>query len=211
MPGGVRMSDQQPLRAGGSPVSGPSVLPRAHHEAPRSPRGPALTTRPASDGARLDAHREPQRSPRDQRPTVPAWTLTASPSTTRPASDVPGLDAHREAPALTTRRASTCPPGRASRGPRAHHERRVDKALAARRRRESLPFGARRPCPFARLLERSVGANLCPLARPLSFAARLLARGVRALSCVQWRAASARILRLRVRGIGANSPARVAS
>jgi hypothetical protein len=169
----------------------------------RSPRAPALTTRPASDGARLDAHREPQhhearvrrarpgRAPRGPRAhhaarvDVPAWTRTTRPQRSPRAArrHGPRCAASARIPALW-RAASV--PFRAPAG--------------AQRRRESLPTrtasefcrasaGARRPCPFVRPVARGIGANPPPpgarhrreFTRP---------RGVRALSAALWRAAS---------------------
>jgi hypothetical protein len=120
--------------------------PSAHHAARvrrcppgRSPRAPALTARPSttrrvSDGARLDAHHEPQRSPRGPyRRARPGRAL--------------------QGPALTARPASTCPPGRSPRAP-VHHQarvRRVRRCLPGRSPRAPAPLGAHRRWPASGL------------------------------------------------------------
>jgi hypothetical protein len=172
-----------------------TTRPQPHHAARvrrcppgQSPRAPARTTRPASDGARLDAHREPPRAPRGPRPTCPtcpAWTRATMPQGTprgalrrvRPARQPRAPSAHREARVdVPTWTRTTSPANHEARvdGARlnAHHEAQALTTSSASTRPslrgvgESLPFGARRPRPVGRPLARSVGANLCPLARP---------------------------------------------
>ncbi len=111
-----------------------ATSPGAHHEARvlrcppgRAPRAPARTTRPASDGARLNAHREPPALTTRPASTCPPWTLTTSPS------------AHHEA------RVRRCPARTLTTSPSAHREARVDvPGLDAHHEPQRSPRGARR-------------------------------------------------------------------
>jgi len=190
-------------------------------------QGPGVSGGMRQHPACLEAHHEPQRAPRNPRPTCPAWRLVTSPCTTsRSARHEPRVRRGRATTNPNTmRRASDAAnldrhygPHAHPRGPRrralrpacldaCHEPRRrelsVDEALVSRHRRVSArPVGARRPCPFARRLARGIRALPRVRSRVASVPFRLLF-GARHRRC--------EFMRRQACGVGANSPARLVS